>query len=332
VSDAGRSPVPPLSRRDFCRLGAAAVLASVLPSTGCSPARPLRIAEYPWPGYEFLRLGQRFGWTSPDLVELRRTAGHRATIEALRRADVDAATLTLDEVLCLRGEGTPVSIVLVFDFSAGADALLARPAVATLADLRGARIGVESTGLGDIMLAKVLERAGLRREDVTIVPLADDHVAAWRAGALDAIVTYEPSALQLEKAGLVRRFDSREAPQLIVDVLAVRTESLRRHARALRAAIDGHFRVLRRWQQNPVDTGYHLAAGLGIEPDECGRVLRGLDLPDLAYNRQYLTAPADDLRRAAREIDGILRASGRLRGALGHDDLFVPDFLPGEDA
>lgn len=48
----------------------------------------------------------------------------------------------------LRGAGVALQVALICDVSAGADVLLAPPAIANLAALRGRRIGVESTALG----------------------------------------------------------------------------------------------------------------------------------------------------------------------------------------
>jgi NitT/TauT family transport system substrate-binding protein len=172
----------------------------------------------------------------------------------------------------------------------------------------------------------------LRRPDVVVVPLRGNHVDLWQAGQLDAIVTYEPWRTRLERAGLVDLFDSRRTPQLIVDVLAVRSEALFRHRPAVRAVVAAHFRALRRWQDNPVDTSFHLAAGLGIPPDEWPQALRNLDLPDVAYNREYLSGSAPELSRVARELEAILRRAGLMQASAKLDGLFVADFLPGAEA
>ena len=318
----------PLGRRAFLRLGAAGLAAAAVPLAGCG-REPLRIALHPWPGYEFLRLAQGLGWVPESQVRLVRTANFVESVAAFESGGVDGVGVTLDEALRLRDRGHPVQVVLVFDVSVGADVLLARPEVETLADLRGRRIGVEPSTLGTVMLFEALQAGGLRRADVQVVDLPHDHYSGWASGELDALVTYEPSLGRLRAEGLVPLFDSRRLPQLIVDVLAVRPDAARRRADALRTLVDAHFRALRRWQVNPVDAGYRLAPLLRVAPEQVPAAYAGLDLPDALYNRRYLTAPAGELTRAAGELARVLVAERLIERAPDLEGLFSVDYLPG---
>lgn len=63
-------------------------------------------------------------------------------------------------------------------------------------------------------------------------------LSAWNTGLVDALVTYEPLAGQLREQGATVIFDSRQARNLIVDVLAVREDRLHwPHAGALRGLL-----------------------------------------------------------------------------------------------
>jgi NitT/TauT family transport system substrate-binding protein len=250
--------------------------------------------------------------------------------------------------------------------SAGADVVLARPSIASPADLKGKRIGVESTTLGTVMLYELLDSAGLQPADmsntmttvsgkrigvesttlgtvmlyelldsaglqpadVTVVPMSGDHVAAWKAGNLDALVTYEPWAEPLLASGLVDIFDTRRMPGVIVDVLAVREDRARAHEDELRALVSAHFEALRLWRSNPVDTAYRLSRFLDVEANEVGRVLNGLDLPDAVYDRHFLAPPATELSRTAADLGRILTKAGQLRHPPRLENLFIADYLP----
>lgn len=321
------------SRRELLRLGAGALTwLSAGGLSGCAPRSPLRIAVQPFCGYQFLSLANDEGYLRGAGVELTAVATYADAVKALVRNEADGAPVTLDQVLELRDRGMPLITVMVFDISAGADVVLARPGLDTPAQLRGKRIGVEQTSLGTIMLAKLLEAARLERSDVTVVTMSDDHFAAWQRGDIDAVLTYEPSLSQLRTLGLVPVFDSRSLPQTIVDILAVRAEPARAHRSALRALIAAHFRALRQWRSNPIDTAYRLSGFLGVNADQVPGVINGLDLPDLVYNRHYLTPPAAELTRSAQDLGAILAREGRLAHPLQLDGLFVPDFLPGDEA
>ena len=231
--------------------------------------KPLRIAVSPWAGYQFMRVASQEGWLPPDLISLQEMETLGDSAKALREGRVDGAALTLDEVLNIL-DNTPasapdadLSIVLVFDTSAGGDALLVSSAIQSLEELKGKRIAVESSSLGALMLRTILDAAGLQKKDVNVDPMDYDHIKKWDSDKPDAIITYEPALSLLESRGLVRLFDSRKMPYLIQDVLVVRTETLKTHGTAVRALIKGHFRALKLWRINPIDTGYRLSSRLG---------------------------------------------------------------------
>jgi NitT/TauT family transport system substrate-binding protein len=323
-------PFSTLTRRNFLHIGAQAIVYTALGGlTACGPSQPLRIASEQWCGYQFMFLAQQEGWLPKSGLELRETGFASDSVAALKQGQVDGAALTLNEVLLLRDQGMPLSVVTVFDISAGADVVLAKPGISRLADLKGQRIGVEATSLGVVMLSKVLEAAGLQRSDVTVINMDEDHLAAWNSANMDAVLTYEPALSRLQKQqGLVSLYDSRKLPLVIVDVLVVRPEAAERHAEALRALIAGHFRALTQWRNNPIDTAYRLSARLGIKADEVKSVFKGLDLPDAAYNRKYLTAPAIELTQSVQAITRILTQEGLLKHPVNLDGLFVADYLP----
>lgn len=299
--------------------GAAALSAGV---AACEAESPLRIALHPWPGYEFMRLAARSGLLDAR-TEIVDTATVQQSLDMLANGAVDGAGLTLDQVLGIRGGGHDIAVALVFDVSAGADALLAVPGISSIETLRGRSIGVERSTLGEIMLAKFLESAAFERSDVAVVYIDDDHVAAWDRGGLDAIITYDPARSQLLSRGMRQVFDSRRLPRLIVDVLGVRRSAAGRKASALRQINAAHFALLEEWKRSPVDLAYRLATMLSASPEEVIASYSGLDLPDAIYNRRYLSPPAAEMSAAAHEIARILKFP------TPGNDIFVTDFLPG---
>ena len=317
------------SRRDLLRL---ALAAPALGVAGCGSAGdPLVIGTVPWGSFQLMEIAAEEGWLSRD-VQLQRQRISFDMMSALRDGRIDAATISLDQALQLVGEGLDLVVVMVADISAGADVVMARPEIATPAGLRGKRIAFESTALGHVMLAKLLEAAELQPRDVEAVPMNTDHMTSWLTlQPLDAIITYEPSQRRLEELGLLRLFDSRALPQTIVDVLAVTRTAATKRPSAVASAVAGHFKGLARWQTNPVDTSYRLAPLIDLPAERVAEAFRGLDLPDVRSNRQLLSEPAADLRKAAHDIVAILQRAGVMGGAPEIDGLFDAGFLPRVD-
>ena len=309
------SPPRPARRRLLRRLAAASLLPWL---GGCHNQPPLAVACHAWPGYEMMFLARSEGWLPNEAVRLFETASASQSISALAQGQVQAAALTLDEVLRARAAGQPLTVVLVFDISAGADVVLARPEIRQLADLRGKVIGAETSALGALVLAKVLSMAGLQASDVEIRPVRlEGHLDAWRGGQLDALICYEPTASRVLTAGAHRLIDSRQFPETIFDVLAIRQDAVEPHAGAVKALIGAHFRGLRQLRQNPQDTAYRIGGHLGLPGDDALLAFHGLHLPGLAQNKSLL-ASNGRLAAVGRELSSLMLAGGLLSKA---DDL-----------
>lgn len=308
-----QSPPPSAACKARRHFLAALPACGLLALHGCAPAPPLTVAAHTWPGYEFMFLARDLGWLEAGRVSLLRTNSATESIRELQQGHVDGAALTLDEVLRVRASGMALTIVLVFDISAGADVVLARSTIQALPALRARRIGVESGAVGALMLRKLLVAAQLRDADITTVPLpVDAHLAAWRAGRLDAIVTYEPTATLIEQAGGHRIYDSRMFPPLVIDVLAVRSEMLHARREDLRALAHAHFRALRHFTRHRLDAAHRLAARMKLTADGVLDTYRGLELPDATQNRELLGGTAPRLAPTLAEVSQLMRELGSL--------------------
>ncbi|MEO1766502.1 ABC transporter substrate-binding protein [Thiobacter aerophilum] len=298
--------------------------------TACGPPQPLiRVAGIVWVGYEPLFLARELGLLDEESIRLVEMPSNTASLMALASGEVEAATLTLDECLLAREGGLDVRAILVFDDSAGADVIMARPTIRHPAELAGKRIGLEETAAGALMLSKTLEIAGLKPEDVIKVPLtADRQLAAWQENEVDALVSYEPHATQLEALGARRLLDSRAFPGLIVDVLVARRSALEATPATFRALLAGHFAALRHLRQQPWDAATRMAPRMGIAPDAVLAALRGVRLMDVAANRAWLAADPPRLVAAADRVVEIMRANGLIKGPVHTGDLADPRFLP----
>ncbi|MGE0155609.1 MAG: ABC transporter substrate-binding protein [Geobacter sp.] len=318
------------SRRDFLAGLVSVALLPLLP--GCMQRPPLRIAAHPWPGYELLFLARREGWLSEEQVRLVETSSATASLETLERGTADGACLTLDELLRARDNGLQLTAVLVFDVSAGADHILARPGISSVRQLAGKRIGVEQSALGALMLHLTLQAAGLDCRQVQVVPMTpDNHYQVWQTERLDAMVCYEPIASQMQAMGAHSIFDSRSLPGMIVDLLAVRTDLLDRYAAQLRSLTDAHFRAYHHLVHNPQDAAYKLAGRLNLSAVRMLDAYRGLQLPVVSANRRYLQGGKAQLMNTVQTLSPIMVQHGLLQQPASLKGLFDDRFLPAED-
>lgn len=290
---------------------------------------PLRVATHPWPGYESLHLAQSLDYFDKAQVRLVELSNASQTVQALRNGTVDAAVQTLDEVIGLIEEGVALRVVLIMDVSHGADVLLARPGIKSLQDLRGKRVGVETTTTGAVVFDGILTAAHLSVADIQVIPLSmNEHVTAYQQGKVDALVTYDPPRSQLLAQGARTLFDSSRIPNRIVDVLAVRVEALASHPQALTTLVAAHFKALDYLARQPRDAAVRLAPFMGVSADQVLPQFAGLLLPDVAENRAQLSGPTPGLARTASELAALMHRQHLLQSIVAVDHVAEPMFLP----
>jgi NitT/TauT family transport system substrate-binding protein len=318
-------------RRHFLKQLALATAVMKLPAlVGCAPVRPMVLAIHPWVGYETLYLAREFKWL-PEAVVFHEGNSLSDSFAALLSGQADAACMTLDEMLSARARGMPMSVALVFNVSAGADMVLARPGIERPADLAGKRLGLEPNALGTLMLQNLLQVAGLPESTLTLVDLPPDRqLDAWHNNEIDAVITYEPTASLLIHKGAQRIFDSRQIPDTIFDVLAVRTDRIR-DKRVLRGLVAGHFRALNHMRTYRQDTLYRISVHMDLSVGDVRQVLAGVIMPTLAVNRSYLIGQDSRLINAARTLSKTMVRYGLLAQEDDLEGLILPDMLPGEE-
>lgn len=321
------------SRRHVLQAGAALTLPLGLTACDSWAARPVAVAAHPWVGYLPMFMAQDRGWLDASQVSLVPTSHAQASIDALRSGRVQAAALTLDEALTVRASALPISIVLVFNVSMGADALLVRPGISALAELKGQRIGYEGSSVAEIMLTEILQRAGLQRQDIELVTaLSDEHMALWQRRRVDALITYEPVATRLLAKGMTRLFDSQQIPNTIVDVLALRHDAQgSAYAGAVRHLLAAHLKAVDSIRRNPQDAAYRLSGRLGLPAEAVMGAFRGLEVPDASRNFYLLGGSQPQLLPVVDRVIGILKLQGQGSAAIRSDDLLDASYLPTED-
>lgn len=314
-------------------LGLTGLLAG-LPS--CRQAtEPLALAYHPWSGYAPLHLLHQLKLLAPDVLRTLDTNSASESMALLRSGQVQAAALTLDEVLLARAQGVSLTVVALLDISAGADMVLGHPHLQNLSLLKGKRVGHETGAVGELMFHSLLSAAQLPPSAVTSVAVpVDDHESAWLSGKVDAVVTFEPAAGRLLKAGAVRLFDSRQLPKdlVIADVLAVLTPALDTQADHIRQLLQALFRAQNHLHTHLLDSQYRLAPWIGLPPAQVMSAFAGLRLTRWPENRSQLTGDPPPLARTAQSLAAFLQTQQLVSGPIPLDHIINGTLLPLEAA
>ncbi|MFM8767126.1 MAG: ABC transporter substrate-binding protein [Rubrivivax sp.] len=296
---------------------------------GCGdPEPPLKVGTLVSPGHEFLFLARETGLLPPQEVRLVELLSPTDNLRLLEESRLDAATLTVDEVMATRAKGVDLRIVAVLDVSNGAHAVMARAGIAKPELLRARRVAAEDSAVGLVMLEGVLRAASLRVEDVIKVPIATDQsVLMFQAEKVDAVVTVEPWVSQMEALGAVRVYDSTRMPERIVDVLAVRQEVVVKRPKAVASLVAAHYQALAQYRRDPVQASGLMAPRLQLAPHEVPSSLRGLSLPDAAACREMLR-PGGRFDSTVQALQQLMVERRLLERAVSFEQLVDPRFLP----
>ena len=251
----------------------------------------LRFGYDYWPGYYPALIAAEKGYFAEEglIVESTKRDNTDALIADFGAGEYDAIGASLGDIVDLILVHPDVRIILVADISEGGDAVLARPGVETIEDLRGRAFGVNLGSFAEFFVLTVLKSQGLSSADLRLVDTdAAELPAKLKSGEVDAGHTWEPFVTQARDEGARVLFTSAATPGLIQDVVAVRGGVLRERATALRAFVKGWFRAVDYWKSYP-DQGNILAARvLNVGPNTIS--LKGIRLTTLEDNIQLFKA------------------------------------------
>jgi NitT/TauT family transport system substrate-binding protein len=112
-------------------------------------------------------------------------------------------------------------------------ALIGRPEIKTLKQLKGAKIGLlDTVGVNGIQASMALKAAGLSSKDATLIPTGGQsaRVAALAAGRIDATMVGFSNYLQLKQQGYNLLYSyTKEQPKLVDGILWAKRSWLQKH-------------------------------------------------------------------------------------------------------
>jgi NitT/TauT family transport system substrate-binding protein len=193
-------------------------------------ATPLRVGYSDWPGWVAWEIALEKGWFQEEGVDVEFLwMDYVASMDGYVAGNLDAVCMTNGDALVTGATGKPSIAIIINDYSNGNDMLIARPGIATVADLKGKKLGLEEGFVSHLFAIKALEAHGLSAADVEIVNTPTNETPQVLAsGAVDAISAWQPSSGQALKtvAGSSALVTSKDLPGIIYDLLYVSAESL----------------------------------------------------------------------------------------------------------
>jgi NitT/TauT family transport system substrate-binding protein len=158
----------------------------------------------------------------------------------------DGCSMTnMDALSIPAGGGVDTTALIVGDFSNGNDGIVLK-GKSKVADLKGQSVNLVELSVSHYLLARALEKNGLRERDIKIVNTSDaDMIAAFKTPKVTAAVTWNPLLSEIDampNANLV--FDSSDIPGEIIDLMVVNTAVLKANPNFGKALVGAWYEVL----------------------------------------------------------------------------------------
>ena len=253
---------------------------------------------------------------------------------ALRGGELDASTLTYDQVLIADAKGWGLKVVMPLDYSVGGDAILASAAVHDIQDLKGRKVAFQTLSPSDFLLGYALAQRGLSQKDLQPVNVTPEAVVATMAtGAVDAGVTYQPSVSMILKLGGGKLYhvllSSRDARGMITDVLAVRDSTIVRNPGLVAGLIRGTLEGLAFMHREPAKAAAIIAKTLDISTADVQAQLPNIENPSLAQLSDVFrkSEVLPSFHASGKVIGDILRRQGQIQVLPVIDDTYDARFV-----
>lgn len=293
--------------------------------------RPFTVAVTVWPGMEALLMGGQAARSNATRINFVEMSWPTAVAGAFRKRVVDAAVVSLDELLRLEADGARPRAVLILGVSKGSDAVLARPLLKGVPDLRGKRVGVELRSGGEYLLMRALRKNRMMLSDVERVPLnLAETESAFVADNLDAVVTSDPWCTRLKDKGAAVLFDSSQAGLELTRVLVVREEAIEAHAEAIRLLVEAHLRLVTDFREAGDSSGLDaILRREGLTPAQWGRTLSLIHFPTAEENQRLMDPETGELVKCLRKMAAEMAEAGLLTGDVRTEVLLNAGFVKG---
>jgi NitT/TauT family transport system substrate-binding protein len=289
-----------------------------------------------WIGYGPIYCAAANGYYKKNGADVRLVTFSDNSLMAgsLRGGELDASTLTYDQVIVADAKGWGLKVVMPLDYSVGGDAILASAAVHDIQDLKGRKVAFQTLSPSDFLLGYALAQRGLSQKDLRPVNVTPEAVVATMAtGAVDAGVTYQPSVSMILKLGGGKMFhvllSSKDARGMITDVLAVRDSTIARNPGLVAGLIRGTLEGLAFMHREPAKAADIIARTLDISTADVQAQLPNVENPPLARLSDVFrkSEALPSFHASGKVIGEILRRQGQITALPLIDDTYDARFV-----
>jgi NitT/TauT family transport system substrate-binding protein len=311
---------------------------AAIPGAGAAgvPAAPVMLGVVTWIGYGPIYCAVANGYYKKYGLDVKLVnfSDNSVMPGALQSGQIDATTLTYDQVIASNARGWKLKVVMPVDYSVGGDAILASTKIQSVKDLKGRKVAFMSASPSDFLLGYALAQDGLSERDVQPVNTTPEGVVGIMAGgSTDVGVSYEPNVSTIVKSSGGKRFhvlmSSRDARGMITDVLVLKDSVIAKNPKWVDGLIRGTLEGLAFMRTDPAKAAVIIAKTLDISPAEVQDQLPNIENPPLAnLGDVFKKSPAlPSFYASGKVIGDILKREGQIDTAPAIESTYDASFV-----
>ncbi|MEW6268189.1 MAG: ABC transporter substrate-binding protein [Thermodesulfobacteriota bacterium] len=315
-----------------------AALAGLVGPALCGPQdarakEPLKVGYSDWPGFTSWQIGKEKGIFARNGVDVELVwfPVYTDSLTALNTGKLDGNLQTWSDTMAPLAEGIPLKVVLILDNSFGNDAIVARPGIDSVKDLKSKTVGTELATVDHFMLLNALAANGMTEADVEYTNLTvQDAAAAFIAGKLDAAAIWQPWIAQIQREGKGKViYSSADMPGLIPDLAVFQAKVVEERPADVQAAVKSFFEIVDFIRTNEDEAVAIMAKVVEQPPADYKAFLPGTKFFDLEANLKGFEKRDDDasLHGSGKTITEFLKKMDQIETIPDYGAALEPKFV-----
>lgn len=303
----------------------ALLLSQVLNACRVEQHSTLHIGISSWAGFDIVLYAQEAGFFKRRGldVQLMRFENQQDSSRAVLRGSLDAAFTSLWDVMQTDSRNDKPAVILVTNISYGSDGIVAQPAIKSVKDLPGKRVGAKLGTVNHLILLEALNMYQIKPDEVQIEDISNETaVELMLKGKLDAAVIWQPLLGETAKKILGNVvFTTKELDSLVIDTLVSRTTTVREKQLELTQFALAWFDLMHAVETKPTEVFKVVGQKLGQSGESFRQDYTGLHKGDMAMQARMFKRERR-LPEAIAQMAELLKADPRA-GRIPRNDVDI---------
>ncbi|MDM1021142.1 ABC transporter substrate-binding protein [Acinetobacter sp. VNK23] len=304
-------------------------------SKNTATGTPITIGYSDWPGFVAWQVAIDKGWLKDAGLNVEfKWFDYSASLNAFAANQLDAVLTTNGDNLVTASGGTKGMMIMVTDYSAGNDVIIAKSGINSVADLKGKSVATEKGLVDHLLLSTALTDANIPLTDIKLVnSVTNELPQVFASPEVSAIAVWQPVANQALKAvaGSKIIYSSKDKPGLIYDGVSVNMSHLSAHKEEWKKLIQVWDKTVK-YINDPAthaDAVKIMSNRVGVDPAQYEQFVGGTHLLDLTGNKKAFVKndSFDSVYGSSYHVNQFNVNNGIYKTAVDVDGLIYPDLV-----